>query len=193
MALTPEEVDEAAAQARRRRLPRDLVIASAVLLAFASAILAMQLRGSDSRPIWLGHVVLASGSDGAGTWRLVGFMTAEGEFCLEGDFAGPASPGRYAAEGGACTFDDSPSGGYWYSSYGPGSSDSALSYGPLPTEAIAIQVTRTVTVASHPLPREPGWPRGRFWVFYDSGHDVLLDNLRPMSSSGQPVAFKDFP
>ena len=145
------------------------------------------------------YVLLTSGSYKGVDWRLFAWQQ-QGHLCMEFDPAGSDPAHRLAASSagaGGCKFDDSnPSTGYYAS--GPGPGGSAVSFGPLPSDATQIRVATHETLTAAPLPAGKGLPTGRYWInvmpagWPAQTEGSALPTPQPLDTNGNTVTFQSF-
>lgn len=113
---------------------------------------------------------------------------------------GPRGPSDSTNLGypGQCGFyaEKAPPLSYWMGGLGP--AGSTVTFGPLPTNAVAIRITTHEVIGTSALPDTDGLPAGRYWLsitppdWPTASGGAALDTPQPLDSRGHPVGFQDF-
>lgn len=154
----------------------------------------------DAGPVRGGRVLLTHGIRSGIRWGLWAWEQTEGgrrTLCLA--LSGPRGYSATGAPGvpptGGCAFNDRfADSGYYTSGPGPGSSIS-VSFGPLPTRAVAVRVGGVI-LPTRPFPAGRGLPEGRYWIRFAgsrvTGTAVPGSMPVPLDADHHPVPFQAF-
>jgi hypothetical protein len=149
-------------------------------------------------------VLIDSGTTGGVGWDLWAWEDGS-QLCMGmGDQAGPdtarnsAAPG--AMSGSQCGFDAKAQGKTYYTSAqnaGNGPPTVALLFGPVPSAAVAIQVTSKITLKTTAFPTGAGLPSARYWVWAGpyqppASDGTVLSVPKPLNAQGKAVAFQAY-
>jgi hypothetical protein len=172
--------------------------------ASAAVLLALSACASHSDDNNNGHdyVTLMRQTTHGVRWQLDAWESGQG-LCLAVDGpAGPESTGALGSQGsGACTFSaptkQHPDNSLWFAGSEPGLPQEAatVSYGPVPPQAVRVQVTTQLTVPAVLLPTGHHLPHTRiWWAFYTPGaaSGTPLDHPRASTASGHPVPLRPY-
>lgn len=141
-----------------------------------------------------GYIAVKSGRYLGVPWRLFA-SNVNGQFCMELRRVDAQAQHPFA---GACVFANQPSKGSYYFASGPGPHGSHVNYGPLPANAVAVQIATHQTVGTYGLPSGQGLPHGRFWIDFEPAswpapaEGKALDVPQPLDRDGKRVAFRRF-